>query len=211
VQRVKFELSRSHSAEFRFHDGSMDLRISVTRRDFESWIENDLQAIENSVDGLLQTSGIDPRAVDRVFLTGGSSFVPAVRSVFETRFGNDRIRSGNELPRLPTALPCARRSPRVKFRSSLPFHRTREYVADMTDRKRKVATSDNDHQALVRARRFLEDHGIDSAAIIHREDAAHFLVEFASFERESRVILFRRRELRSWPKNRGPSSLEGPR
>jgi hypothetical chaperone protein len=101
VQKVKFELSRSESAEFRFREGipthpTIDLRIPVTRREFESWIENDLQAIENSIDKLLRVSGIHPRAVDRVFLTGGSSFVPAVRRIFETRFGSDRIRSGNE-------------------------------------------------------------------------------------------------------------------
>ena len=96
VQQVKFELSRSQSAEFRFRDGSMDLRIPVTRREFESWIENDLQAIEESIDKLLNASGIDRRAVDRVFLTGGSSFVPAVRRIFETRFGKNCIRSGNE-------------------------------------------------------------------------------------------------------------------
>jgi len=101
VQQVKFELSRSDRAEFRFREGSpahpsIDLRIPVTRLEFESWIENDLQAIEDSIDGLLKTSGIHPRAVDRVFLTGGSSFVPAVRRIFETRFGAQRIRSGNE-------------------------------------------------------------------------------------------------------------------
>ena len=72
VQQVKFELSRSHTAEFRFHDGSpglanIDLRIPVTRHEFESWIKDDLQAIENSIDGLLKTSAIDPREVDRVF------------------------------------------------------------------------------------------------------------------------------------------------
>jgi hypothetical chaperone protein len=96
VQQVKFELSRSQSAEFRFRDGSMDLRIPVARVEFESWIKNELETIEASVDDLLKTSGIDRRAVDRVFLTGGSSFVPAVRRIFETRFGKDRIRSGNE-------------------------------------------------------------------------------------------------------------------
>ena len=96
VQQVKFELSRSHSAEFRFRDGSMDLCIPVTRSDFELWIEGDLQAIEGAVDKLIKASGIDPREVDRVFLTGGSSFVPAVRRIFETRFGKDRIRGGNE-------------------------------------------------------------------------------------------------------------------
>jgi len=96
VQQVKFELSRSLSAEFRFKDSSMDLRIPVTRLEFESWIERDLHAIESAIDKLLTSSGIDPRAVDRVFLTGGSSFVPAVRRIFEARFGADRIRSGNE-------------------------------------------------------------------------------------------------------------------
>lgn len=96
VQQVKFQLSRSESAEFHFRGGSMDLRIPVTRREFETWIERDLRAIETSIDGLLQASGIHPREVDRVFLTGGSSFVPAVRRIFESRFGKDRIRGGNE-------------------------------------------------------------------------------------------------------------------
>jgi len=89
-------LSRSQNAEFRFRAAGMDLRIPVTRSKFESWIEEELHAIEGAVDLLLQNSGIDSRAVDRVFLTGGSSFVPAVRRIFESRFGADRIRGGNE-------------------------------------------------------------------------------------------------------------------
>ena len=96
VQQVKFQLSRSDTAEFRFREGSMDLRIPVTRREFELWILNDLQLIEESIDNLLKNSGVDRRSVDRVFLTGGSSFVPAVRHIFEARFGKDRIRGGNE-------------------------------------------------------------------------------------------------------------------
>ena len=96
VQRVKLELSQSTNAEFHFRDGSMDLQISVTRSDFEAWIKEELQAIEVCVDSLLRTSGVAPREVDRVFLTGGSSFVPAVRRIFATRFGENRVRSGNE-------------------------------------------------------------------------------------------------------------------
>jgi hypothetical protein len=41
-------------------------------------------------------SGILPRDVDMVFLTGGSSFVPAVRRIFERRFEEKRIRGGDE-------------------------------------------------------------------------------------------------------------------
>jgi len=96
VQRVKFALSQRESAEFRFHDGGLDLRIPVARREFELWIADDLRAIEESVDSLLRKAGLHARDVDRVFLTGGSSFVPAVRRIFARRFGNERIRGGHE-------------------------------------------------------------------------------------------------------------------
>ena len=49
------------------------------------------------VDRLLLRCGIAPSAVDRVFLTGGSSLVPSVRSIFSDRFGADRVRGGDEL------------------------------------------------------------------------------------------------------------------
>lgn len=96
VQRVKFELSGGHAAEFRFCEGGLDLRIPVTRGEFESWIAGELQTIEHCVDALLKTAGLSHREVDRVFLTGGTSFVPSVRRIFETRFGKDRIQSGDE-------------------------------------------------------------------------------------------------------------------
>jgi hypothetical chaperone protein len=96
VQQVKFELSRQDAAEFRFSDGGLDLRIPVTRSSFEAWIEDDLRAIEACIDKLMQDAGLHPRDVDRVFLTGGTSFVPAVRRIFATRFGEHRIRGGNE-------------------------------------------------------------------------------------------------------------------
>ena len=96
VQRVKFALSEHESGEFRFQDGGLDLRIPVTRREFESWIADDLKAIEQAVDSLMRNAGLHARDVDRVFLTGGSSFVPAVRRIFASRFGKDRIRGGHE-------------------------------------------------------------------------------------------------------------------
>jgi hypothetical chaperone protein len=96
VQRLKADLSRHQSADFKFRDGSMDIVATVQRTDFESWIADDLRSIEGCVDNLLTTSSIPAGEVDRVFLTGGTSFVPAVRRIFEERFGADRVRTGNE-------------------------------------------------------------------------------------------------------------------
>ena len=96
VQRLKIELSHEETARFQFRDGSMNIQSVVTREEFESWIIDDLESIERCVDGLLDTSGIAADSVDRVFLTGGTSFVPAVRRIFETRFTAPRVRTGNE-------------------------------------------------------------------------------------------------------------------
>jgi hypothetical chaperone protein len=96
VQKVKVDLSNESLARFQFSDGFVDLRAVVERRSFEEWISEELGQIARCVDSLLNSSGILPKDVDMVFLTGGSSFVPAVRRIFETRFGEKRIRGGNE-------------------------------------------------------------------------------------------------------------------
>ncbi|MFN7650022.1 MAG: Hsp70 family protein, partial [Acidobacteriota bacterium] len=90
VQRTKRELSGAETAAFRFSEGSVDIGATVRRADFEEWIAGDLAAIAACVDRL------GSRGVDRVFLTGGTSFVPAVRRIFAERFGAERIESGNE-------------------------------------------------------------------------------------------------------------------
>ena len=96
VQKVKSDLSNAAEATFQFSDGFVDLAATVQRATFEEWISEELEKIAGCVDSLLTSSGVLPKDVDMVFLTGGSSFVPAVRRIFETRFGKQRIRGGNE-------------------------------------------------------------------------------------------------------------------
>ncbi len=94
VQRTKYALSTEETAAFTFEDGSMNLALTVSRAEFEGWIGDELRAIESAVDELLAGAAVLPAQVDRVFLTGGSSFVPAVRRIFSTRFGEERVRTG---------------------------------------------------------------------------------------------------------------------
>ena len=77
-------------------DGVIEIQAVVERTAFEEWIAEELAQIEACVDSLIAESGASAADVDMVFLTGGSSFVPAVRRIFETRFGAARIRTGNE-------------------------------------------------------------------------------------------------------------------
>jgi hypothetical chaperone protein len=96
VQQVKAKLSSETKAEFRFEDGDVEMCEQVSRARFESWIAEELAAIENGVDQLLRKTAVDPKDVDKVFLTGGSSFVPAVRRIFTSRFGESKIETGGE-------------------------------------------------------------------------------------------------------------------
>jgi hypothetical chaperone protein len=96
VQKVKCDLSNNPVATFRFSDGLVDLAAEVGQASFEAWISEDLARISKCVDSLLSSAGVLPKDVDMVFLTGGSSFVPALRRIFEMLFGEKRIRGGNE-------------------------------------------------------------------------------------------------------------------
>ncbi len=96
VQRAKVDLSQAEATTFRYYDGIADIETRITRREFEGWIAEELAAIEGCVDRLLKQAGVPATEVDAVFLTGGTSFVPAVQAIFASRFGQQRIRTGNE-------------------------------------------------------------------------------------------------------------------
>ena len=96
VSAVKAALSVADSAVLRFAHGEIAIDEVVTRRDFESWIAGDLARIGAAVDQALSRAGVPAEAVDHVFLTGGTSFVPSVRRLFEARFGAGRLTAGGE-------------------------------------------------------------------------------------------------------------------
>ncbi len=97
VERTKVELSSAHESRFEFHDGPVAIDLEVFRSDFMSWIWDEVEQIAGCLDGLMAECGVEPCDVDAVFLTGGSSLVPAVRGLFYERFGADKLRGGGEL------------------------------------------------------------------------------------------------------------------
>jgi hypothetical chaperone protein len=104
VEKTKLELSAQPSAPFAFDDDPIAIRAQVDRPDFEAWIGDELAAIAGCVDRLLTATGVPADQVDRVFMTGGSSLVPAVRALFVQRFGEARLAGGNELTSVASGL-----------------------------------------------------------------------------------------------------------
>jgi hypothetical chaperone protein len=104
VGGVKRALSSQEHAAFRFESADLTIEADVSREAFEAWIAPDLARMAETVDTALARAQLTPDQIDHVFLTGGTSFIPAVRRLFETRFGADRIDSGEELTSIASGL-----------------------------------------------------------------------------------------------------------
>lgn len=96
VSGVKADLSRGDTAVLRFKHADFAIEETIARADFESWIAPDIARIAATVDTALAEAGLKEDDIDRVFLTGGTSLVPAVRHIFTSRFGTQRVTGGGE-------------------------------------------------------------------------------------------------------------------
>ena len=97
ISATKMALSSAEEAEFNFAPLGKAGHKTVKRVDFETWISPELRQIESALDDVLTKTNTPAEQVDKVFLTGGTSFVPAVRQLFQRRFDASRIESGGEL------------------------------------------------------------------------------------------------------------------
>ena len=109
VEAAKVRLSSQEATKLEFRSGLINIESDVKRAEFDQWIAPELSEIANCVDRLLEDANITTAKVDRVFLTGGSSFIPAVRNVFAERFGQAKLAGGGELTSVATGLALSAR------------------------------------------------------------------------------------------------------
>lgn len=104
VEQLKIALSSAPDGEFRYVDGPVRIEARVEREQFEGWIAEQVAAIARALDETLASAGVEPGQVDRVFMTGGTAFVPAVRREFAARFGAEKLAGGDELLSIASGL-----------------------------------------------------------------------------------------------------------
>lgn len=97
VSAAKMQLSQADEGTLSLHVAGVDIERTIKRSEFETWVAPELAEIGACVDRALNEAGLAETQIDRVFLTGGSSFVPAVRALFEQRFGTAKIETGDQL------------------------------------------------------------------------------------------------------------------
>jgi hypothetical chaperone protein len=111
VSDAKVALSDRDEVDFRFHSGGIDIRSTIARSDFEAWIADDIVRLGATVDEALREAGVAASEVEKVFLTGGTSFVPAVQRMFAERFDEDRLTSADQFESIAYGLALIGRSP----------------------------------------------------------------------------------------------------
>ncbi len=104
VSEAKMRLSTEASTTLKFAPLGADFSVEIQRRDFETWIADDLNRIEETLNIALTQAQITIPDIERVFLTGGTSFVPAIRKIFINKFGTTRVESGSEFVSIANGL-----------------------------------------------------------------------------------------------------------
>jgi len=104
VSHVKAELSSKEEALFRFDREGIKIETNVRRADFETWIAPDLEKIRAAMEEAVAKAGLALTDIDAVFMTGGTSFVPAVRGLFQSRFGAEKIHVGDAFQSVASGL-----------------------------------------------------------------------------------------------------------
>lgn len=104
VSAAKIALSSSDETVLRFSEAGVNIAARITRAEFEGWIAPDIEKIGGALDEALRRSDVTAKSVERVFLTGGSSFIPAIRKVFVDRFGEQKLTSSDQFESIASGL-----------------------------------------------------------------------------------------------------------
>jgi hypothetical chaperone protein len=103
VEGAKVGVSRSDSSVLNLGHG-LDFSANITRAGFETWIAPDMEAIDQVLTKVLADAGVAATQVDKVFATGGTSLVPAVRRWLSDRFSEQLLVGGEELTSVASGL-----------------------------------------------------------------------------------------------------------
>lgn len=97
VEDAKISLSAEECADVSLTFLEADLSVAATRAEFDRAIETRTERLYRSASECIAAAGLKPAAIDTIFLTGGSSRVPAVRAAIGRAAPSARLASGSDL------------------------------------------------------------------------------------------------------------------
>lgn len=104
IEKAKIGLSTQDQMPIIFNKSKINIDETITRPEFEDLIDDRLKKISNSVEEVVAAAGILNKSIDAVFITGGSSLIPAVRDIFASKFGAEKIVSSDSFTSVASGL-----------------------------------------------------------------------------------------------------------
>ena len=92
IEKAKIDLSSYDNSRLVFKERDLVIKEGISRKEFEVMIIEDVSKINKCVDLVLKDAGVTEKEIDTVFITGGSSHIPCIRSIFTEKFGEEKIR-----------------------------------------------------------------------------------------------------------------------
>jgi hypothetical chaperone protein len=97
VEDAKIALSGEESATVPLAFLEPGLAVTATRPEFDHAIESRIDRLFRTASNCIAAAGLRPAAIDTIFLTGGSSRVPAVRTAIGRAAPSARLAGGSDL------------------------------------------------------------------------------------------------------------------
>ena len=91
-----------------FNESVIAIDERISRQAFEDLSDGHISDITTCIDGVLEASDITAERIDSVFVTGGTSYIPAVRQVLVDTFGEGKIRTGDAFISVAAGLALSR-------------------------------------------------------------------------------------------------------
>ena len=95
IEAAKIRLSVGDATTVDFEEARISIHEPITRVELEQFSAPLLAGLATTTQEVLDRARVAPDAIDSVFLTGGSSQIPAVRRLFGSKFGDAKLRTAD--------------------------------------------------------------------------------------------------------------------
>jgi hypothetical chaperone protein len=96
IEKAKIMLTHENNAPLVFQKHGVEIDEKVSLSEFkDEIISQNLTKIEDYLDQFLEEKGIVKESIDVVFMTGGTSLIKPLNQIFKDKFGEDKLKSGD--------------------------------------------------------------------------------------------------------------------
>jgi hypothetical chaperone protein len=95
IEKTKIELTNADKVMFTYQKMGIGIDEEILLSAYEQIIAKDVYRIANCLDEFMLKNQIDPKDIDSLFLTGGTSMVSSIQKLFKNKFPHVKLNSGD--------------------------------------------------------------------------------------------------------------------